>query len=80
VKAAFENEDRERSLFHLFFGHSLFDGMLVWTNAELAQRGKQVINKDKLMAYVGLEVACHVSCSNQQHKTILGDETIQWPH
>jgi hypothetical protein len=34
--------------------------MLVWTYAELAQRGKQVIDKDKVMASVGLEVAMSV--------------------
>jgi hypothetical protein len=59
VKAAFENEDRERSLFHLFLGCSLFDGILVWTNAKLAKRGKEAINKDKLLM-LALRLPCQL--------------------
>jgi hypothetical protein len=32
VKNAFENENKESNLFHLFVGRSLFEAILRWTN------------------------------------------------
>jgi hypothetical protein len=32
VKNAFENENKESNLFHLFAGRSLFEAILAWTN------------------------------------------------
>jgi len=58
AKTAFENEEfRESSLFHLFLGRSLFDAILKWTNKELTNKGKETITIEKLLAYVGLEIA-----------------------
>jgi hypothetical protein len=56
VKNAFQNE-KERGLFQLFLSNSLFESMLRWTNVELTKKGKQQISLDKMMAYIGLEVA-----------------------
>jgi hypothetical protein len=56
VKNAFENE-HERGMFQLFLSRSLFESILMWTNIELTKKGKPRISQDKLMAYIGLELA-----------------------
>jgi hypothetical protein len=56
VKNAFENE-HERGMFQLFLSRSLFESMLMWTNIELMKKGKPNITLEKLMAYIGLELA-----------------------
>ena len=56
VKKAFENE-HERGMFQLFLSRSLFESILMWTNIKLMKRGKCKILLDKLMAYIGLELA-----------------------
>jgi hypothetical protein len=56
VKNAFENE-HERGMFQLFLSRSLFESILMWTNIELTKKGKPKISLDKLMAYIGLELA-----------------------
>jgi uncharacterized membrane protein YjgN (DUF898 family) len=53
---AFQNE-KEKGLFQLFLPKSLFESMLRWTNEELTKKGKHQISLDKMMAYIGLEVA-----------------------
>jgi hypothetical protein len=60
VKNAFENENKESNLFHLFVGRSLFEAILRWTNKELAKKGKRQISLEKLMAYIGLEIAMSI--------------------
>ena len=44
-------------MFQLFLSRSLFESILMWTNIELTKKGKPRISQDKLMAYIGLELA-----------------------
>lgn len=56
IKNAFENE-HERGMFQLFLSRSFFESMLMWTNIKLTKKGKPNISLEKLMAYIGLELA-----------------------
>jgi len=47
----------EAGLFHLFLNKTLFSKLLAWLNVELKKQAKEEICMEKLLAYVGLELA-----------------------
>ena len=52
-------------LFHLFLNRTLLATMLKWTNIELKKKGKAEICMEKLLAYIGLELAMSVLTYNE---------------
>jgi hypothetical protein len=57
VRRAFHSREKEKALFQLFLSSSLWDSILCWTNTELQKKGKPEISLEKLMAFIGLEMA-----------------------
>jgi hypothetical protein len=57
VRRAFHRREKEKALFQLFLSSSLWDSILCWTNTELQKKGKPEIPLEKLMAFIGLEMA-----------------------
>jgi hypothetical protein len=56
VNNAYNSEDRERNLFHLFFTKNYLETVCHWTAKELGMKGKRPCTAVEIYAYIGLEL------------------------
>jgi hypothetical protein len=56
VNKVYDNEDRERNLFHLFFTKNYLETVCCWTAKELGMKGKRPCTAVEFYAFIGLEL------------------------
>jgi len=82
VNNAFNSNDRELELFHLFMSKNYLDVVSKWTNEVLLDKGRKQCSCKEFLAYIGLELGMSLMKFNDIKKywargSFLGHETFR---
>lgn len=80
--AAYDSEETEQNLFHLFFSKAYLERVCSWTNPVLVNKGKKAVTLMEFTAYIGLELGMSLLKFNHlksywANASFLGHETFK---
>jgi hypothetical protein len=80
--AAYDSEEKEQNLFHLFFSKAYLERVCTWTNPVLVNKRKKAVTLMEFTAYIGLELGMSLLKFNQlksywANASFLGHETFK---